>query len=92
MRPTYIRRRFIIFAITAGILTAAPQKPTEAAQSDAASPPLLWQSPDDLASRDPYYGPGGRRHEPRGNFTFVKEDLEGTNPKVVVRENGLFRG
>lgn len=47
---------------------------------------VLWTDPADLASRNLFYGPGGRAHEPHGPFTFVKEDLNGTNPKFVVTD------
>jgi hypothetical protein len=46
----------------------------------------LWNEPADIASRNLYYGPGGAEHQPHGPFTFVEEDLEGTNPKYVVRD------
>lgn len=47
---------------------------------------ILWQDPIDIASRDLYYGLGGKRHQPRGKFTFVKEDLSGSNPKFSVKD------
>lgn len=47
---------------------------------------VFWTEPTDLASRDLFYGPGGKAHEPHGPFTFVKEDLDGTNPKYVVKD------
>jgi hypothetical protein len=47
---------------------------------------ILWDNPADIASRNLLYGPGGPEHEPRGTFTFVNEDLDGTNPKIVVRD------
>ena len=47
---------------------------------------VLWRDPADITSRDLFYGPGGKQHEPRGPFTFVKEDLDGSNPKFVVRD------
>jgi hypothetical protein len=46
----------------------------------------LWVQPSDLKSRDLFYGPGGKEHVPHGPFTFVKEDLDGTNPKFVVKD------
>src|SRR5258706_8229152 len=49
-------------------------------------PAVLWRNPANLAARDLYYGPGGRQHAPGGKFTFVKEDLEGSNPKYVVKD------
>jgi hypothetical protein len=52
----------------------------------AAGTAILWSNPADIESRDLFYGPGGSSHVPRGPFTFVKEDLEGTNPKFVVKD------
>jgi hypothetical protein len=54
------------------------------------APALLWQDPTDIAYRDLYYGPGGKEHAPHTTYTFLKEDLNGTNPKFDVRdENGV---
>lgn len=47
---------------------------------------ILWSNPADIESRDLFYGSGGSSHVPRGPFTFVKEDMEGTNPKFVVKD------
>jgi hypothetical protein len=52
----------------------------------ARGPAVMWREPVDIGSRDLFYGPGGREHVPRGTFTFVKEDLDGTSPKFVVRD------
>jgi hypothetical protein len=50
-------------------------------------PAVLWREPVDIASRNLFYGPGGKEHEPpHGMFTFLKEDLDGTNPKLDVRD------
>lgn len=45
----------------------------------------LWRQPD-IASENLFYGVGGAEHAPHGPFTFLKEDLNGTNPKFVVRD------
>lgn len=51
---------------------------------------LLWSDPTDWATRDLFYGTGGEAHQPRAPFTFDKEDLDGSNPKFVVRDaNGV---
>ena len=51
---------------------------------------VLWRPPEDIKSRNLFYGPGGKEHEPRGTFKFVKEDMNGSNPKFdVVDENGV---
>lgn len=47
---------------------------------------VLWREPTDIASRNLFYGPGGKEHEPHSRFTYEKEDLDGSNPKFVVRD------
>jgi hypothetical protein len=50
--------------------------------------PVLWREPQDLESRDLFYGIGGPEHAPHpGTFVFIKEDLDGSNPKYVVRDD-----
>jgi hypothetical protein len=49
-------------------------------------PAVLWRDPSDLATRDLFYGPGGHSRAPHGVFTFIKEDLDGTNPKFSVKD------
>ncbi len=52
--------------------------------------PVLWRAPSDIASRDLFYGPGGKAHEPKGTFTFDKEDMDGSSPKFdVVDQDGV---
>jgi len=46
----------------------------------------LWRQPTNIGSENLLYGPGGKEHEPHGPFTFLKEDLDGTNPKYDVRD------
>jgi hypothetical protein len=49
-------------------------------------PAVLWRNPTDIATRDLFYGSGGKEHEPHGAVAFHKEDMNGTNPKIVVRD------
>lgn len=52
-----------------------------------AAPGTLWIDPVDIQSRNLFYGPGGKKHQPAGTtFTFVDEDLDGTNPKFNVKD------
>src|SRR5262245_45281007 len=46
----------------------------------------LWQSPRNIAARDLFYGSGGRERQPHGTFTFVRENLGGSSPKFVIRD------
>jgi len=49
---------------------------------------MLWRQPTDIASRDLLNGAGGRAHAPKSTtFTFIKEDLDGTAPKFVVKDD-----
>jgi hypothetical protein len=47
---------------------------------------VLWHDSTDIASLNLLYGSGGADHQPRGSFTFVQEDMEGSNPKFDVRD------
>src|SRR5437763_12630252 len=48
--------------------------------------PLLWREPTDLSSRNLFYGPGGRDHQPGNTLIFEKEDLQGSSPKFAVKD------
>jgi len=50
---------------------------------------LLWEDPVNIESRDLFYGARGKEDMPGEGavFTFEKEDLDGTNPKYVVRDD-----
>lgn len=80
----HVRKRtlFVLFVllIFASVKPAAPEGVVQAETA------LLWREPAHIESRDLFYGPGGIEHVPHGPFTFVKEDLDGTNPKFVVRD------
>jgi hypothetical protein len=59
-------------------------------ETTAEGPAVLWRAPVDIASRNLYYGPGGKAHEPKGTFTFEKEDMQGSSPKFdVIDQNGV---
>lgn len=69
----------------------AKKDPAVAAASPGVSMPLLWADPQDISSRNLFYGPGGMDDQPpEGKYTFIEEDLNGTNPKIVVKDqNGV---
>ncbi len=54
--------------------------------SDGNAKPVLWRDPVDIASRDLYFGSGGEQNQPHAPYTFVEEDMNGTNPKYVVTD------
>jgi hypothetical protein len=48
---------------------------------------ILWVAPANLESRDLLHGRGGKANQPpAAQFTFVKEEDEGTNPKFVITD------
>jgi len=86
---TDLKAIFAAFACVLGLCAigaTAKVKPSAAGNDAAKSSPVLWRDPTDSASRDLYYGPGGKEHAPHGAFTFEREDMAGSNPKFVVTD------
>jgi hypothetical protein len=84
---------FTLSIVVLGLAWAPPANAKKGDKSEAPSAeitatgqPVLWRNPTDITSRNLFYGPGGKDHEPRGTFTFTKEDLDGTSPKFFVRD------
>lgn len=73
---------------TPGITAAAENDKTTASSGEITSTEgaVLWRQPDDIPTRNLYYGPGGKEHEPHGAFKFLKEDMKGSNPKFDVQD------
>jgi hypothetical protein len=93
-RMKYYRTALTIAASGILLCTAVQAGKKDSVKAEngvAAKPAVLWQEPADIASRDLFYGNGGSKDAPpQGKFTFLKEDLDGTNPKFDVRdENGV---
>jgi hypothetical protein len=83
--------------VAAGILTlpavAAAQDHDEEVQSLSAYPAKIWEDPGPIQHLDLFWGNGSPDREPVGPFTFVAEELGGTNPKAQVRDvNGVLWG
>src|SRR5262249_57678837 len=47
---------------------------------------IVWRAPRPMTQQDWVWGPGGEQLAPAPPFQFVKENLSGTNPKVLVRD------
>lgn len=47
---------------------------------------VLWADPVNIGLRNLYYGVGGEKDQPHGPYTFVDEDMNGSNPKYVVTD------
>src|SRR6185436_6500548 len=89
-------KAFIVFALVLSVTgqsfpaTEVAKKRSqwriEKAEIAGEGPAVLWREPKDISSLNLFYGIGGKEHEPRGPFTFVKEDLDGSRPKYVVED------
>ncbi|MCU1340116.1 MAG: hypothetical protein JWO19_5697 [Bryobacterales bacterium] len=75
-------KKLQLLTIFAGLLAAL--------QGADTGPAVLWRPPTDLPARDLFYGPGGKQHQPATTMRFRKEDLKGTQPKVIAEDrNGV---
>jgi hypothetical protein len=85
----WITAALIIAASTASAQTkfkVSKQKPKV-----GSAPAVIWREPTDIKTRDLYWGPGGKEHAPRGTLRFIEEDLNGTYPKIRVRDSDGVR-
>jgi hypothetical protein len=82
----------VAFAGTDGVAAdhGGKKQLADSVQNDEKGRPTLWRDPADISARNLFYGPGGQEDQPHDTFTFVEEDLNGTNPKIVIQEqNGV---
>jgi hypothetical protein len=85
-----LRRLVCLLAFMASAVPGAKEGP-KGGKSGNAEPghgakALLWREPADIASRNLLFGSGGEGRQPRGPFTFIEEDMEGSNPKFDVHD------
>jgi hypothetical protein len=85
--------RSVVVAILTVILISSSdaharnKKGAHEKKADAAGrPTVLWRDPGDITARNLFYGPRGEEAQPKGKFTFVGEDLNGSNPKFYVED------
>ena len=79
----HISRRFTLAVAITAIAFGGSNRAKPKVENTVA---VLWRAPDDLSSRNLFYGSGGETNQPRGTVTFEREDLDGTNPKFVVKD------
>jgi hypothetical protein len=85
--PSNLRRLVFLLAFVVSSLPGANNSGKAGiAELDHGAKAALRRDPTDIASLDLIYGSGGGGHQPRGTFTFIQEDLEGSNPKFDVRD------
>lgn len=82
------KHRFCVLFSALSILIAAfgLHAKISAAEEKSIQSPVLWTDRGDIRALDLIGGAGGKEHQPTGKFTFVKEDMGGTSPKFIVRD------
>jgi hypothetical protein len=89
MRGGMIRRDFLQLLIFACVLSVTHQAKSQSTEHTSASAgtAVLWTAPGNIRTRDLYWGPGGKEHQPQPPVEFLQEDLKGTSPKFEVRDS-----
>lgn len=88
---------FVTLSLGSGLLATAQDAAAKTKSGDTSDKdhplsaaqlhkPVLWQDPGSIQQKDLFYGRGGADHQPRGPFTFVEEDRNGTNPKFDAQD------
>ena len=84
---------FWAIALTTGCYLHPDAKIPKEKVALGSTPAVLWREPTDIKTRDLFWGPGGEDHAPKGKLTYIKENLNGINPKIDVKdENGIKWG
>jgi len=85
-----MRRLILASLVAANQLACATMDPPKGddAWREVQGTPVLWRDPGAVASRDLFWGSGSADRAPKAPFTFIAEDVGGTNPKLRVRDAG----
>ena len=89
-----MKRALAIAAVAAATLASGMLGLTARAQETQAqvpavnqtATPVLWRDPGPIGEKDLFWGAGSAERRPEPPFTFVKEDLSGSKPKVRVTD------
>lgn len=86
-------RRSVAAAFVVVLTTAASELSAQTVGTSGVAPDpraVLWTDPGDIATRDLFWGMGSAERAPKGPFTFVEDNSDGTQPKIVVTDaNGV---
>lgn len=78
--------RFMPRAILGLLLLTSSAAFAQVPASGSGRQAVLWTDPGQISSRDLFWGNGSEERAPQPPFTFLKEDTDGTQPKVQVRD------
>lgn len=79
-------KRLLLLFVTAISAAAQNQYKADRAMVEAARPAVLWRAPANISMENWTCGSAGCDHIPAPPFQFVKEDMEGTFPKLTVKD------
>src|SRR5579863_455219 len=77
-----------LLLISTGALFAQKKEKPEKDAKHSDATPVIWRDPGDISSLNMIYGIGGEADAPDPNaaYTFIEEDMNGTSPKVRVKD------
>ena len=78
-----------LLLISTGMFAAQKKaNKSESGKTPSNSPELIWRDPGEISSLDLINGVGGAADAPDPNavYTFVEEDMNGTSPKIRVKD------
>jgi len=82
-----VRRGALSFVVMLAVTIAAfAEHQEKQPDKTGAGESILWTDPGDIQSRDLFYGPGGKKHEPQLPVEFLREEKHGASPKFDVRD------
>jgi hypothetical protein len=82
------RAQVALLLVLMAVAQLSAQKSPPDKHEDKDKKKILWVDPGDIRSRNLYWGPGGKEHQPELPVEFEKEDRHGTSPKFDVRDSG----
>jgi hypothetical protein len=92
IRPSSLISILAVFLLAWTLNSAAQSKESKDPKPKLGSAPaVLWEEPTDIKTRNLFYGQGGPGHQPVGKLSFIKEKLNGVNPKFDVRDEAGIR-
>src|SRR5258708_7789020 len=87
---TQRRLLYSAFAVLVLFASLAPAREVNQKKDKANGTPVIWEDRSDITNRDLFYGRGSQERVPKEPYTFIKEDMNGSNPKFDVTDaNGI---
>ncbi len=91
LRTSIVLRAAPILLMVTLSASLAEQKSTKKEERAKAAglPAVIHRDLGDVAALNLFYGAGGKEHapDPNSNYTFIKEDMQGTSPKFDVKDD-----